>query len=222
MTRLALRATAVLAAGFFTACGHPEKVVVEKYFQAVNAKDKQTLSSFALVDFDQKVDTWVIKGGSDEEKAKAPLPDLVKALKDVEAQIAENRKDYSRYNLDHMKEVDEYKDIRKSGGKIPAKLSTTASDWEKFEQKEKDLRRQRTAAMNAVDREKKNMMTSVGDVDNLEGLEGEIITKTIDLDLTIDGQPQAHKMTLKKYDVKPSQGVGKVISRWVVTDLAKQ
>jgi hypothetical protein len=222
MTRLPLRAAAVLAAGFFTACGHPEKVVVEKYFQAVNAKDKQTLGSFALVDFDQKVDKWSITGSTTEPNAKAPLPDLVKAQKDIEAQIADNKKKYNSYFLDHMKEVDELKEIRKSGGKVPAKLSTTATDWESFEQKEKDLRRQLTAAKKAVDNEKKNMATSVGNIDQIEGLEGDVLTKHLDLELTIGGQPQAYKMTLKKYDVKPTQGVGKVISRWVVTGLAKQ
>jgi hypothetical protein len=222
MTRLPLRAIAVLAAGMLTACGHPEQVVVDKYFGAVNAKDKQTLSSFALVDFDQKVDRWVIKGSTEEPKAKAPLPDLIKAQKDIEAQIADNKKKYNAYFLDHMKEVDELKELRKSGGKVPAKLSAAATDWEAFEQKAKDLGRQLSAAKAAVEREKKNMATSVGNIDQLEGLEGDLLAKHLDLDLTIGGQPQGYKMTLKKYDVKPTQGVGKVISRWVVTGLAKQ
>lgn len=223
MTRLPLRATAALvAAVFLTACGHPEQVVVDKYFQAVNAKDKQTLGSFALVDFDQKVDKWAVKGSTSEPNAKAPLTDLLKALKDVETQIAANRKEYMGYNLEHLKEVDEFKDIRKSGGKIPAKLSATASDWEKFEQKEKELKKQKSEAQRAVEREKKNMMVSVGNLDTVEGLEGDILTKHLDLELTIGGQPQAYKMTLKKYDVKPTAGGGKVVSRWVVTGLAKQ
>jgi len=212
----------VMAAGLFTACGHPEQVVVDKYFSAVNSKDKQTLGSFALVDFDQKVDKWTIKGSTTEPNIKAPLADLIKSQKDLEAQIAANRKEYMGYNLEHLKEVDEFKEARKAGGKIPAKLATTATDWERFEQKEKDLKKQLSGARNAVDREKKNMATSTGNIDQVEGLEGEILSKILDLELLIAGQPQAYKMTLKKYDVKPTQGGGKIVSRWIVTGLAKQ
>ena len=213
---------ALLAAATFSACGHPEKIVVDKFFQAVNAKDNQTLGSFSLVSFDKKVDKWTIKGSTTESNVPAPLPALVKTQKDVDALIAENRKEYSRYNLDHMNEVDEYKELRKSGSKIPAKLATTASDWEKFEQKEKDLKKQLSIARDAVEKEKRRMMVSIGNVDDIDTLEGEIQSKLLDLELLIEGQPQPYKMTVKKYDVKPASGQGKVISRWVVTGLQKQ
>jgi hypothetical protein len=222
MTRLPLRATAILAAGMFTACGHPEQVVVDKYFGAVNAKDKQTLGSFALVDFDQKVDRWKIKGSTSEPNVKAPLTDLIKAQKAIEGQIAQNKKDASAYALDHLSDVDQYRDIKKSGGKVPPKLAGVATDWDKFEVKGKELQGKLNEAKRAVEREKKNMMVSVGNLDTVEGLEGDVLTKHLELDLTVAGQPQPYKMTIKKYDVKPSQGVGKVISRWVVTGLAKQ
>ena len=55
--RVALAAVVALAG---VACGHPEKSVVDQYFNAVNAKDTQTLSSFAAVTFDKKVDRWAI------------------------------------------------------------------------------------------------------------------------------------------------------------------
>lgn len=229
MTRLPLRraGAALAAAAALTACGHPEQVVVDKYFQAVNAKDKQTLGSFALVNFDQKVDKWVIKGSTTEPAVKAPLTDLLKAQKDVQTQIQQNQREYNKYFLDHMREVDEYRDIRKGGGKVPAKLATVAQEWDKFEQTAKELGEKGggklAAAKQAVDREKKTMMVSVGNVDNVEGLEGELLTKHLDLDLTIGGQVQPYKMTIKKYDVKPAGGAGgKVISRWIVAGLQKQ
>ena len=204
MTRLPLRAAAVLAAGLFAACGHPEQVVVDKYFGAVNAKDKQTLGSFALVDFDEKVDKWTIKASTTEPNVKAPLADLMKAQKDIEAQIAANRKEYMGYNLEHLKEVDEFKEARKAGGKIPAKLAATGTDWERFEQKEKDLKKQLGVARNAVDREKKNMATSTGNIDQVEGLEGEILSKVLDLELLIGGQPQAYEITDEALDAAAS------------------
>jgi len=213
------RGAALVAAAFLAACGHPEQRVVDKYFQAVNQKDNQTLGSFALVTFDKKVDKWVIKKEISENKETAPLADLVKKQKEIEGQISDNRKKYNAYFLDNMKEVDEFKDIRKGGGKVPAKLTTVATEWEQFEQKEKDLKKQLDNAKRAVEREKRNMMVSVGNVDEVEGLEGEVISKQIELELTIGGQPQTYLMNLKKYDVKPTTGTTKVISRWVVSGL---
>jgi len=46
----------VLALSALGCQSHPEKGVVDQYFNAVNAKDSQTLSSFAAVSFDKKVD----------------------------------------------------------------------------------------------------------------------------------------------------------------------
>ena len=211
---------ALAAAAFLTACGHPEKVVVDKYFQAVNAKDNQTIGSFATVSFDKKVDRFEITKTVSETKDAASLPALVQAQKKIEADIAANRKVYMGYNLEHLKEVDEFKEIRKSGGKIPAKLTTVGTDWEKFEQTEKDLKGKLAEAKRAVEREKKNMILSVGGIDDLEALEGEVINKQIELDLTIEGAPQKYLMTLKKYDVKSSAGA-KVPSRWVISGLQK-
>jgi len=217
---------ALIAAVLLTACGHPEANVVEKYFQAVNQKDNQTISSFALVPFDKKVDAWKITKTVSETKDPAPLTDLVKKQKDIEAEIAANKKGYSSYFLDHMKEVDEIKELRKSGGKVPAKLEATAADWDKFEQKAKELGEKGggklAVAKNAVAKEKSVMMVSIGNVDDVEGLEGHVLNKTIELELTIAGQVEKYLMNLRKYDVKPSSGKGaQVISRWVIAGLQK-
>jgi hypothetical protein len=62
----------VLAA---VACGHPEQKVISQYFSAVNSKDEQTLSSFAVVGFDQKVENWTIAETRPESRVAVPLPD---------------------------------------------------------------------------------------------------------------------------------------------------
>src|SRR4029453_14842180 len=71
--RAALRMVPILALA--AACGHPEQKVVSQYFGAVNSKDEQTLSSFAVVGFDQKVDSWTITEVRPETRQPAPLPE---------------------------------------------------------------------------------------------------------------------------------------------------
>jgi len=217
MKHLRYFGTAVIAATL-VACAPPEKFVIEKYFQAVNSKDNDTLTSFALVGFDKKVDAWEIKKSSPETKDAAPLADLVKKAKDLEARLAENKKKYNAYFLDHMNEVDEVRTAKKNGGAVPGKLSAVAQDWDKFTETEKDIKRQLADAKSAVEKEKRTMMVSVGNVDDVDSLQGDAISKQVDLQLTIGGQPQAYVMTLKKYDVKTAAGA-RPASRWIVANL---
>ena len=94
------------------ACGHPEKSVVDQYFNAVNAKDTQTLSSFSAVPFDKKVDRWTIKETIAEDKKPAPLAELAQKAKDADAAVTANKKAASAYALDHYGEIDQVKEER--------------------------------------------------------------------------------------------------------------
>jgi len=213
--RAALRIVPVLALA--AGCGHPEQSVVGQYFNAANAKDEQTLSSFAVVGFDQKVDDWSITESRPEARVPAPLPELIKKVKDVEAQIAENKKAYSAYFNDHPVEVDEVRELlKKPDAKIPARLQKHAEQWQGFTQKEKDLKKAQAEAKGATDREKKTEALSVGEVSDLESLTGEMVTKVLGLRLTIDGQQKPYVMTLIKYQLQPSSTGQRLMSRWVV------
>lgn len=211
---------AAAMAALAVACSGPENFVIEKYFQAVNAKDNDTITSFALVAFDKKVDKYQIKKVVGETKEAAPLPELVKKQKDVEAQVNQNKRDYNAYNLDHTTEVTEVRNLKKNGDKIPDKLASVAADWDKFSDKKRELEKQLGDAKALVDREKKVMSVSIGGVDDMEGLQGDVLTKQVELELTIGGQPFPYLMTLKKYDVKSANGA-RPTSRWIVSGLQK-
>lgn len=207
----------VLAAA---ACGHPEQKVVSQYFSAVNAKDEGTLSSFAVVGFDHKVDSWTITEARPESRVPVPLPELVKRVKDLEAQLAENKKAYNAYFLEHPSEVDQVRELlKKPDAKIPAKLQSYATEWQAFIQKEKDLKKALAEAKAAVEREKKTAALSVGDVSDLDSLSGEMVTKEILLNLNIKGESKPYLMTLVKYKLEPSSTGQRMQSRWVVRSL---
>jgi hypothetical protein len=202
------------------ACGHPEQTVVGQYFGAVNAKDDQTLSSFAVVNFDQKVDAWEIAGVSAEQRVPAPLPDLVNKVKQLETELADNKKAYNAYFLEQPTEVDQVRELlRKPGAKIPARLQRYATEWQAFTQKEKELKRAVADAKAAAEREKKAVALSVGDVSDVGTLSGEMVSKDLSLNLTIEGASKPYVMTLRKYAMQPSGTGQRLMSRWVVHSL---
>ena len=212
---VALAAVVALAGA---ACGHPEKSVVDQYFNAVNAKDTQTLSSFAAVTFDKKVDRWSIKKTISEDKKPAPLPDLVQKAKDADAAVAANTKAVRTWSLDHYADLDAVRDARKANKPVPAKMADVAAKWDEFNSKDRDGKKAVAMGKDAVDKEKRSMARSIGDVDDVESLKGDVNEKQIEVDLTIGGQEQPYVMTLRKYDVKRDNGQT-VRGRWVIQNL---
>lgn len=214
--KAALRGALVLmAVAALTACGGPEKKVVDQYFSALVQGDDQTLGSFAAVKFNQKVQEWAITEAIDEAPQPAELPGLVKRASDAEAALADNKKQYNAYFLEHPKEVDQVRDLlKKSGAKIPASLTKYADDWRAFTEKEKDLKKQLADAKDAVEKEKRNVALSLGQVEEVESLTGDMLTKRVGLNLTIAGETKPYTMTLRKYELQA--GTGKMMSRWVV------
>lgn len=199
------------------ACAGPEKKVVDQYFTAVNAKDNQTLSSFAVVSFEKKVDRWAITQTQPESRVPAPLPDLALKVKDGEAKLSQNKKDYMAYFNAQPTEVEQVRELlKKPGATIPPKLKPYADEWQKFTQTEKDLKRALAEAKDAVEKEKRNVMLSVGQLDDVETLKGEMVTKSLELDLTVGGQAQPYVMMLRKYELQTEGQAGRVMSRWVV------
>jgi hypothetical protein len=207
----------VLALSALGCQSHPEKGVVDQYFNAVNTKDTQTLSSFAAVSFDKKVDRWAIKDNLDEQTSKAPLPAMAQKVKDLEGELAANTKAARAYNNDHYVELDQLKSMKKDAP-VPAKLQPVKAEWDKFSEKDRELKKAIANAKAEVEKEKRSVTRSVGQVDDIESLDGELKEKKIELDLTIDGQVKPYVMTVRKYEIKRESGP-RVVSRWVVQEL---
>ena len=119
---------AVLAAGALSAAcgGGPESRVVDQYFNALRANDNTTLSSFAAVAFDKKVDAWKIKSSTPETRSPATLPELAKKVSDLEAELAANKKAAGAYSLENYADIDKVKELQRAGKPIPANLKDVA------------------------------------------------------------------------------------------------
>src|SRR5688500_9361439 len=179
------------------ACGHPEKQVVDNYFNAVKAKDNQTLSSFATARFERPVQSWEVKDTLEETTEPLPLVSMMEKLKQAEAAQAANTKEARAYNLDHFADIDTVRDLKSKGRPIPAKVQGVATRWDEFNQKDRESKKAVAEARDAVEKEKRNMALSVGTSDGLESMQGEVKTKRIAVDVTIEGQTQPYVMTLK-------------------------
>ena len=204
------------------ACGDPTQSVVDNYFRAIKAQDNQTLASFAVVSFDKQVDDWKVVQFHPETRSPATLPELAAKVKEIDAELNENKKAYNAYFLDNPTEVDEVRELLRAGDDIPKKLTQVAEDWQQFVEKEKELKRVLAEAKDAAAKEKKNVTLSVGQVDKVEELAGEAVSKDVDLSLTIAGQPSSYTMKLRKYELEPDGSGARAMSRWIIFDLQEE
>ena len=218
---VAFTAAAALAA-FTAACGNQETQVIENFFRAVQAKDNQTISSFAVVQFDQEVKSWKVKSVGEEQRSPAPLPALAKALKEADDAVAQNKKDASAYFNAHPLEVDKVKPLVESGGKIPANLQKTADDWKKFSDQDHALKDKAGEAKQASDREKRLVTMSTGQAGEADTLTGDVITKTAVVDIESGGDVKPYAIQLRKYEIAAAGQTAKVMSRWLIQSITPQ
>ena len=208
----------ILGLGLMAAACGSDTRIVDQYFGAVNAGDNQTITSFAMVTFKEKVDKWSVKGSSPEKRSPASLPDLVAKGKKLEAEAAANKKEAGAYSLAHADEYNRYMEVTRKGGKVPGGLQKFGDDGAKFELGDKDLKKQMAENTAAVEGERRNVQLSVGPNDALDTMTGEMVEKTLDLALTIKGEVKNYAMGLRKYELTGG-GTGRSVSRWVVQSL---
>lgn len=205
-----------------TACGHPDQRVVDQYFNALRQGDTQTLTSFALVQLDKKVESWKITGSTPETTAPAPLADLIKKVRQVEADLAANKRTTQSYaneeNGKRFLQIQEVQEAQKKGAKVPPALAEVAQKWSDFNDKDRSLKKQLAEARTAVDHEKRNVTLSVGNQNDVENMTGQMVTRDLDLALTIGGEVQPYAMTLRRYDLQGGTS-GRVVSRWFIYSL---
>ena len=213
-------AVALALALMVVACGGAETNVVNQYFTALKANDTNTLTSFAMVQFDKPVQDWKVTTVGPEAKAPASLPELVKKQKDAEAELAKNTREARTWgnDLNVYPKLDEVRAALQKGAKVKPALQPIADKWEAYQQKDRDLKKTVAEAKSSVERERRNVVLSVGNIEDVENLTGEVISKDLDLELTINGEKKPYVMSLRKYELSGNTG-GRMVSRWVVQSL---
>src|SRR4029453_2163323 len=123
----ALAALPLAAVG--AACGGGEQTVVDQYFNAVKARDNQTLSSFAAVTFapPKPLESWKITKVSEEQTSDVNAGDMAAKVKDLEAQVSKNTKD-ARAPLD-AGAIDQVRELRRAGKPVPGNLQAAAASY---------------------------------------------------------------------------------------------
>jgi hypothetical protein len=156
-----------------------------------------------------------------ESTSPAPLAELATKVKDMETELAANNKTAQTYRMDHYREIDAVREAQDAKKPVPANLKGVADTWSQFNEKDRDLKVAVADAKRAVEREKRLVGLSVGNIEGVEAMTGQVSTKDVELSLTIGGAAKPYQMTLRKYDLQGGDPAGpRMMNRWFIYSLA--
>jgi hypothetical protein len=206
---------------FGAACGGGEGKVVDQYFNALEAGDTQTLTSFAAVQLTEKVERHKIVSVAPERVEPAPLPELVKKAQDLQKELDANTKNAKAYNLANYEKLDQVKAAEKAGKTPSGPLAEVHKTWTEFTQKDRELKKAVSEAKAAVEKEKHLVSLSIGPSENADELTGVMRTKDLELSLTIGGVETPYLMSLRQYELQGGTQA-RMSNRWFILHLAKK
>jgi hypothetical protein len=101
---------------------------------------------------------------------------------------------------------------------VPANLQASAAAFDKATHQDGELKKQLAQTKAELEKERRAMTKSVGQLDSVDGITGQVLSKTVDVDLSMkDEKPAPYVMTLRRYELQ-REGP-RSVSRWVVTDI---
>lgn len=200
------------------ACSGGEAALIDSYFKTSNARDVRGLEKIASFQFEETVDAWTVVGMSDETRAPVTLPDLMKRYETVKAELDVQKEKSSRYALEHLSDVEKVKTLLGEEKEIPSALEEVAAAWQELSGREEELKSAAAEALDAVQREKQICQISAGEASDLTTSAGEVLSKEVELSLTIGGEAKPYVMTLRRYMLEETDTPHE-ISRWMVYDL---
>lgn len=175
---------------FTTACQKPEEVTLSKYFQALKAKDRDTMASMAIEPVQMNVKSYKVLSIEPAKEIDAPLASMVEKLEklkvDKAAQIAVVQEKKAL--------AEEAKGKNKKAGEEAE--ATLNAETEKFKQMQAEY----TNLKNQVDFERNLVKLSTNIENNQEACSGKCVDTTVNVLITSsEGQEKEYMFVLRKY-----------------------
>ena len=223
----------MIAVAALSACSSPnaqEENLVRQYFRASSLRDNQTLSNFAIVNFDPKTEGVVtdfdVTGVSPERTEPIRVRELSKAYQEAEAAnkaFNEKKKAYQDANLEA---IDRVLKAESAGRKLTGKDAQVQAEWTKWRDETsaeaKKVSAARTALADARPIAELSLAGPGGEAPALESLDGNMVTKDVNVSATVRGPDGStgqknYVLTVQRAVVKGSGG--ERTGKWIVTGI---
>jgi hypothetical protein len=186
-----------------TSCQKPEEITISKYFQAMKAKDRDTMAAMAAEPFAVEFKSWKIVSSEESVVEDFTLPAMIERLaaakkqKDDQILLVKDKKDA----LEQLKT--KLNETRGSRAKAEVQKEVDAM-WAEVETETGNYKRDQanyTQVKTQVDNEKKMISLSTNIDQNQELLAGKTVTTRTNVLVDGAGGEKEYLFTLRKYEL---------------------
>lgn len=227
MNRKTLSIIGIVLIGFaFYSCSsHPEKGLLERYFNALSLDDVNTISTMALEPVDFKFKSWKIVSISEEVIKTAELFDM----NSKEQELKKKKDESVGVTLDAKAMLDdaafERDNARTRAAKRAAQKKTDELQIVYDEQYEKHqaLQKEYNLAQEAATREEEISSFSLGaEYPNIRDFTGEAASKEVEVQVTgTDGAVNNYKIYMRNYTLLDEANNLSHRGRWIIVKFEK-
>ena len=225
MLRLKDLVISSMVVGLLACSGGEETQLLNRFFMACRSGDNATISSVSQVSFPAEgCEAWEVLEVSEGTSEPCRIQDLrqqvdnAKKERDVQFEkgkyfLEDNYNDIEKIQLRLDKEPDY---------KFTGKLGEVQAEWEKIMTDRKALERSVGNLNRELEKETKfAKMSIMGDV-AINKLEGNVLKKQINVNVTTEGQVKPYVFTLMKYDLTDPENNVAPKSRWIIVRSKKR
>ena len=185
-----------------TSCQKPEEITLSKYFQAMKAKDRDTMAAMAIEPFAVELKSWELISSEEPVSEEFGLPKMIQDLADIKKKkddqllLVRDKKDA----LDQLKtQLGESRGGKKA--EIQKQITVLESESEAETANYRRDQANYTQMKTQVENEKKMIILSTNIDQNQELLAGKTVTNKSIVKIDGAGGEKEYVFTLRKYEL---------------------
>jgi len=210
----------VLILMIYSCSSHPEKGLLEKYFNAMSLNDTNTLSTMAIEPADFDFDSWEIANVSEESVDPFNLNELDQKEKELKKKVD----DSTIETLNARDEMDAAKfemERRRTRANIN-KFNEAEENYNKLYEAHKELQKQYNEVERAAEEEEEMSLFSLGgDFPRIREFQGEVHKKEVDVKVRRNGEEANYKIYMRRYELKDPDSNITNNGRWIILRFEK-
>ncbi len=212
---------AVVPVWLSVGCAGPEQEVLDRYLEASQRGDNETVAALSMVAFPEDVESWNILEISDERRDPYLVPELRQIVETAEDERDAQFKVFGEFRREN------YETLRRIGARVsdepdyhfPGRNGELQDQWEVFRLERRQVVAKLHEAEIALEREIRRVNKSLQRESSPEYLTGQTLRKDARVRVTTPAGDEHYIITLTQYELE-NQFDALVPARWIITEVS--
>jgi hypothetical protein len=202
-------------------CRSAEEELVDRFLQASQRGDNETVAALSMVAFPDDVEDWQVLTVGAELREPYRLPTLQKRVEDAEHRRDEQFKVFGAFRQEHYDDLAQIqRRLRDQPDAVfTGELLDLQRQWDAFREERRAVVSNLHEAERDLEWEIRRVSKSLMRESSPEYLTGETLRKDVHARVTTDSGERRYVITLSRYDLR-NQFDAAVPTRWIVTEVA--